>query len=139
MLDNLFTSICYYLGTHSLKSVSVERLQSGKLRVELNYFDHATNPKWSFLCLLLCKNSDCDEVDYENSTFIVMKTREYNISNYSSGYYQVFAFDVNSFGAINPSNRSIVYTAFYSLKMNFTSSQHQNCKLPLVTGLTIIH
>ena len=68
-----------------------------------------------------------------------MKTKEYNISDYSSGYYQVFAFDMNSSGAINPTNGSKVYTAFYNLKMNFTSSQLQKSKLQLVKGLTLIY
>ncbi len=127
-----------YLGTHSLENVLFEGIEPGKLKVVLNYFNHSIR-KWSFLCLLLCNSSDCDEINYENSTYILMKTSEYNISNYSSGYYQVFAFDVNSSGAINPSNGFKVYTAFYSLRMNFTISQPQKSKLQLVIELNSIH
>ncbi len=129
----------FCLGTHSLKSVSIERVDPGELRIVLNYSSHATNPKWSFLCLLLCKSTDCDEVEYENSIFILMKTSEYNISSYLSGYYQVFAFDVNSSGAINPSNGSKVYTAFYSSKMNFTDPKMQMSKLDSKYYKFLIH
>ncbi len=68
-----------------------------------------------------------------------MKTSEYNISSYLSGYYQVFAFDVNSSGAINPSNGSKVYTAFYSSKMNFTDPKMQMSKLDSKYYKFLIH
>ncbi len=116
----------------------MERTEPGKLRIVLNYFNYA-DPKWSFLCLLLCNSSDCDEVDFENSIYILMKTREYNISSYSSGYYHIFAFDVNNSGAINPSNQSTVYMAFYSLNVNLTHSEPQNSRFQLATYRTKLY
>ena len=68
---------------------------------------------------MYCKSPSCEDINYDNSLYLSIKSSIYNIT-YAYGYYLLYAYDVGADGALLPLNNTMYAATDGIINLNCT-------------------